>query len=254
MPLMPEQAAACREWQGKGAHYNVHQAWQARRHLVICTCGPARAHYNGTTGTVGKTMTEMRTEDTKEEEHPQIPSDRERFKAGTQTAAKEVDDVLYGGKWWKIAMLRIRMGTPQFRQQLAVLLPAVRWQAAGVYLAAKDPWLTIQVALSREEAEKLIESSSRCTIALSQTAALHIYGHDKAESGPEYQAQYQSAGRDALEEGIHTSNEMAYLADNMPQTVADRTIVYTAGENKYAGIYYVRPSENTKPQLGEKTL
>ncbi|KAJ7702614.1 hypothetical protein B0H14DRAFT_2648051, partial [Mycena olivaceomarginata] len=52
MPLMPEQAAACREWQGKGAHYNVHQAWQARRHFVICTCGPARAHYNGTTGTV----------------------------------------------------------------------------------------------------------------------------------------------------------------------------------------------------------
>ncbi|KAJ7873063.1 hypothetical protein B0H14DRAFT_2569903 [Mycena olivaceomarginata] len=49
MPLMPEQAAACREWQGKGAHYNVHQAWQARRHFVICTCGPARAHYNGTT-------------------------------------------------------------------------------------------------------------------------------------------------------------------------------------------------------------
>ncbi|KAJ7801376.1 hypothetical protein B0H14DRAFT_2615349 [Mycena olivaceomarginata] len=49
MPLMPEQAAACREWQGKGAHYNVHQAWQARRHFVICTCGPARAYYNGTT-------------------------------------------------------------------------------------------------------------------------------------------------------------------------------------------------------------
>ncbi|KAJ7691870.1 hypothetical protein B0H14DRAFT_2651873 [Mycena olivaceomarginata] len=53
MPLMPEQAVACREWQGKGAHYNVHQAWQARRHFVICTCGPARVHYNGTTGTVG---------------------------------------------------------------------------------------------------------------------------------------------------------------------------------------------------------
>ncbi|KAJ7796481.1 hypothetical protein B0H14DRAFT_3494776 [Mycena olivaceomarginata] len=31
------------------------------------------------------------------------------------------------------------------------------WQAARVYLAAKDPWLTIQVALSWEEAEKLIE-------------------------------------------------------------------------------------------------
>ncbi|KAJ7871701.1 hypothetical protein B0H14DRAFT_3439410 [Mycena olivaceomarginata] len=31
------------------------------------------------------------------------------------------------------------------------------WQAAGVYLAVNDPWLTIQVAPSREEAEKLIE-------------------------------------------------------------------------------------------------
>ncbi|KAJ7790174.1 hypothetical protein B0H14DRAFT_2626293 [Mycena olivaceomarginata] len=57
MPLMPEQAAACREWQGKGAHYSVHQAWQARRHFVICTCGPARAHYNGTTGTVVQVAT-----------------------------------------------------------------------------------------------------------------------------------------------------------------------------------------------------
>ncbi|KAJ7797027.1 hypothetical protein B0H14DRAFT_3494218 [Mycena olivaceomarginata] len=32
-----------------------------------------------------------------------------------------------------------------------------RWQAAGVYLAAHDPWLTIHIAPSREEAEKLIE-------------------------------------------------------------------------------------------------
>ncbi|KAJ7814593.1 hypothetical protein B0H14DRAFT_2603993 [Mycena olivaceomarginata] len=35
------------------------------------------------------------------------------------------------------------------------------WQAARVYLAAMDPWLTIQVALSREEAEKLIEKQNK---------------------------------------------------------------------------------------------
>ncbi|KAJ7846501.1 hypothetical protein B0H14DRAFT_2584155 [Mycena olivaceomarginata] len=69
MPLMPEQAAACREWQGKGAHYNVHQAWQARRHFVICTCGPARVHYNGTTGTVGYTSN-----------HPHAKSSRAHFR------------------------------------------------------------------------------------------------------------------------------------------------------------------------------
>ncbi|KAJ7788890.1 hypothetical protein B0H14DRAFT_2627788 [Mycena olivaceomarginata] len=34
MPLMPEQATACREWQGKGAHYNVHQVWQALRKII----------------------------------------------------------------------------------------------------------------------------------------------------------------------------------------------------------------------------
>ncbi|KAJ7873904.1 hypothetical protein B0H14DRAFT_3438115 [Mycena olivaceomarginata] len=34
------------------------------------------------------------------------------------------------------------------------------WQAARVYLTAEDPWLAIKVALSREEAEKLIEKQT----------------------------------------------------------------------------------------------
>jgi hypothetical protein len=60
------------------------------------------------------------------------------------------------------------------------------------------------------------------------------------------------------EEGIHKINEMAYLADNVSQPVADRSkeaIVYTVGEKKdVGGIYYVRSSENTKPQHSEKIL
>jgi hypothetical protein len=52
------------------------------------------------------------------------------------------------------------MGTPQFRQSLVVCLLGFRWQAARVYLAAEDPWLAIKVALSREEAEKLIEKQT----------------------------------------------------------------------------------------------
>jgi hypothetical protein len=50
MPLMPELAVACREWQGKGAHYNVHQARRCKVHILMCTAGKSRAHYNGTTG------------------------------------------------------------------------------------------------------------------------------------------------------------------------------------------------------------
>jgi hypothetical protein len=38
--------------QKEGAHYNVHQAWQAKRHFVMCTCGQASAHYNVGTWTV----------------------------------------------------------------------------------------------------------------------------------------------------------------------------------------------------------
>ncbi|KAJ7325841.1 hypothetical protein DFH08DRAFT_816919 [Mycena albidolilacea] len=52
MPLMPELAVACREWQGKGAHYNVHQARRCKVHILMCTAGKSRAHYNGTTGSV----------------------------------------------------------------------------------------------------------------------------------------------------------------------------------------------------------
>ncbi|KAJ7357918.1 hypothetical protein DFH08DRAFT_801797 [Mycena albidolilacea] len=35
MPLMPELAVACREWQGKGAHYNVHQARRCKVHILM---------------------------------------------------------------------------------------------------------------------------------------------------------------------------------------------------------------------------
>ncbi|KAJ7367142.1 hypothetical protein DFH08DRAFT_797975 [Mycena albidolilacea] len=35
MPLMPELAVACWEWQGKGAHYNVHQARRCKVHILM---------------------------------------------------------------------------------------------------------------------------------------------------------------------------------------------------------------------------
>jgi hypothetical protein len=61
MPLMLELAVACQEWQGKGAHYNVHQARRCRVHILMCTAGKSRAHYNVATGSGGSTWPRSRT-------------------------------------------------------------------------------------------------------------------------------------------------------------------------------------------------
>ncbi|KAJ7323505.1 hypothetical protein DFH08DRAFT_817534 [Mycena albidolilacea] len=259
MPLMPEQAAACREWQGKGAHYNVHHAWQARRHFVICTCGLARAHYNGTTGTVGlpALLPVLVHKSPPITPRPRSPVANARLnRLGTQVVVAGLTPAGFGarggGKDIR-SVVGLHHPSSGGRQQDGRDVRDMRFPAGPPH---RHPLWDLQ----RERSESRRERGARClehTHGASVRPPRPTAGEARARprEAPATMPRPPSAVRRSRRAPLHTGSKICAVAMGRTSrlTSADMTRLASGGEPESGGVWWKEDWRYRREKVGEAT-